>query len=270
MASFDLTQAFYRIDRSLLEELLFQRLEDKRIACQLRRRLDKVVYRLSQGTTILELEAPLGVVVGDSLGPLLFVIYMDGFARDLQEQRDAARWPKPLRAKLRELAPSWRAQLQDHLAEVVSQRELEEDLSDIIYADDHDVFRPVDSWREVRQEIELVRAAHQRWKMTVNLAKSSVMVQWHGPGAKPQRGKRPRGVILTNGEIIPLVAEQTHLGAVRTRSGAAEATIKSRCNKAACSQDPLPAKDLGQQSHPPEATGEIFQGTGTANLVLRA
>ena len=139
------------------------------------------------------------MVVGDSLGPLLFVIYMDGFARDLQEQRNAARWPNPLRAKLRELTPGWRIQLGDRLSEAVSQRELEEDVSDIIYADDRDVFRPVDSWREVRQEIELVREAHLRWRMTVNLAKSSVMAQWHGPGAKSQKGKRPRGVILTNG-----------------------------------------------------------------------
>ena len=81
---------------------------------------------------------------------------MDGFARDLQSQREAARWPKPLRAKLKEETPRRKVHLANSLTEVKTQRELEEDISDIIYADDHDVFRPVDSWREVRQEIELV------------------------------------------------------------------------------------------------------------------
>ena len=48
VVGFDPSQAFYRIDRSLVEELLFQRLDDHRIACQPCRRLDKVIYRLRE------------------------------------------------------------------------------------------------------------------------------------------------------------------------------------------------------------------------------
>ena len=78
-------------------------------------------------------------MAGDSLGPLLFVTYMDGFARDLQAQRAAARWPKPVKVALKERAPGWSATAGGGLGVFVSQRALEEDLSDIIYADDHDV-----------------------------------------------------------------------------------------------------------------------------------
>ena len=93
----------------------------------------------------------------------------------------------------------------------------------------------------------------------MNLTKSSVMVQWHGPGAKSQRGKRPRGVILQNGEIIPLVAEQTHLGAVRTRSGAAEATVKARCQKAVAAKIRYQRKILGNKAIPLKTRVKFFK-----------
>ena len=96
IASFDLSQAFYKVDRTLLEEILFQRLDEDRAALQVCRKLDNLVYRLSQGDQILELTAPHGVTVGDTLGPLLFVVYMDAFLRDLQSSRAAQRWPLPL------------------------------------------------------------------------------------------------------------------------------------------------------------------------------
>jgi hypothetical protein len=72
VASFDLKQAFYRLDRALLEEMLWARLSHEATTLQVLRRVDHVEYLLHQGTAHLRLTAPMGVVVGDVLGPLLF------------------------------------------------------------------------------------------------------------------------------------------------------------------------------------------------------
>ena len=60
MASLDLTQAFYKIDRTKLQEVVMSRLWDEATGLQVCRRYDTVVYRLHQGTSTLELECPGG------------------------------------------------------------------------------------------------------------------------------------------------------------------------------------------------------------------
>jgi hypothetical protein len=172
------------------------------------------------------------VVVGDVLGPLLFILYMDGYLRDLQATRRAARWPLELACSFSD----WQAQGHQDTAGALMQRLTKAgyfcDLSDVTYADDHDCFRPVLHWRAVRQELELLRATQKRWKLTANTGKSSVMVLWRGKGAKRARAMRVRHLELSDGERIPISATQTHLGHQRRINGSHDHTVTLRCKKA--------------------------------------
>ena len=250
IASFDLSQAFYKVDRALLEEILFQRLDEERAALQVCRKLDNLVYRLSQGDQILELTAPHGVTVGDTLGPLLFVVYMDAFLRDLQSTRAAQRWPLPLSG-----THAWQ-HLQHRdlgsrtLVASLTLREEEIDFSDVVYADDHDAFRPILGWRQARLEVELIRAAHRRFHMIANVSKSSVLTHWVGKNAKKLKGLRPKGLTLSNGEVIPVVRTQTHLGAVRVPAGSSAAAVRARCAKAFAAKSRYQKKLLGNKRLP--------------------
>ena len=65
------------------------------------------------------------------------------------------------------------------------------------------------------------------------------------------RGERGHGESsYQNGETIPLVAEQTHLGSVRFRGGAAELTVRSRCQQAAAAKIRYQRKLLGNKAIP--------------------
>ena len=227
MASFDLTQAFYRLDRTLLEEVLQDRLQDQAIALRVVRKLDRVVYRLRQGAAVLELEAPLGIIVGDVLGPLLFVVYMDAFARDLQRERDGLRWPLKFLLEERTWDQVTTPGPDGGLLHSVHRRITTLLASD----DDHDVFRPVEGWKQAREEIQLVRKYQRAWKMDVNAAKSSIMISWAGKGSVRKRRKAPRTMRLEDGEIIPMVRQQTHLGSIRTCTASLKPAVDQRSKK---------------------------------------
>ena len=81
-------------------------LSDEATALQLMKRLGYVIYRLQQGAAILEFQAPLKVVVGDALGPLIRVTHVDAFARDLRWERARRRLP-PASVRLEELRGSF-------------------------------------------------------------------------------------------------------------------------------------------------------------------
>ena len=267
IASFDLSQAFYKVDRSLLEEVLLQRLDSESTFLQAVRRFDKVIYRLHQGTTIVELDAPTGIVVGDVIGPLAFVVFMDGFLRDLKAEREAARWPSPLRAALKEsMASRSRSEARGLVTHFTTEQE-SYDLSDLVYADDHDMFRPVPGWRRAREELELVRMIHKKWSLQVNPAKSSVMVNWMGKGSGKIRSRGGKHVKLTDGELIPLVKEQTHLGSIRHVTGSTALMVDSRIKKYRGVKARFQKKLLGNHKIPLQTRVKFFQSLLTPVLV---
>ena len=248
MASFDLTQAFYRLDRTLLEEVLVSRLSDQSIVLRVMRKLDRVVYRLHQGTEVLELEAPMGVIVGDVLGPLLFVVYMDAFVRQLQEARDRLRWPPTLSFEASNWATATGPSEDGGIMQSFRLQRTSVKASDVIYAGDHDVFRPITGWLQARKEIELVRSYQKAWKMDVNPAKSSVMFSWAGKGSSKMRKKALRTMRLTDGEEIPVVRQQTHLGAIRTGAASLKPAVDLRCKKARNTRTTFQRKLLGNRT----------------------
>jgi hypothetical protein len=201
VASFDFKQAFYKVNRHLLYESLLRRLQSWRSYAQLVRRFDHIVYRIHCGTSIIELSSPRGVVVGDVIGPLAYLSFMDDYVRALQTARQAARWPGTLVAEgvytqeglLHSLGIPQTASFQ-RLTKI--------DCSDVVFADDHDCHRPVQDWKDVRQELELIRTTQVAWDLEVNLAKSSVLVSWRGPHSHLIRGRRQGGVTLASGEVI--------------------------------------------------------------------
>jgi exonuclease III len=258
IASFDLSQAFYKLNRTRLEEALTQRLYDESTALQILRRTDGVVYQLSQGTEVVRLFAEKGVVVGDVMGPLLFVLYMQGFLDDLQRTRQAARWPTQLEAQL-----DWQeSTIEQHghgsLIPTVRHFQMREFVSDVLYADDHDAFRVIDSWRACRLEVELLRDCQRRWHMDVNIHKSSIMVRWVGKGSKAQSRRKGRFLSLSSGEKIPLVSAQTHLGLNRTWHGNYP-TVEDRVQKAKRAHRAFQRKLLGKKSIPVKTRIKLFK-----------
>ena len=105
------------------------------------------------------------------------------------------------------------------------------ELSDVVYADDHDVIQPVEGWKEVKENINLILNTQVAWGMLPNLDKSSVMVYWKGKGSRKKRRVPGYRLQLEHGKTIPVVTKQTHLGTVRTEKGTFEATVKDRCAK---------------------------------------
>ena len=120
--------------------------------------------------------------------------------------------------------------------------------SDVIYADDHDVFRPIAGWLQARKEIELARRFQKAWRMEVNTSKSSIMFSWAGKGSSRMRKKALRTMRLTDGEEIPVVRQQTHLGAIRTGAASLKPTVDLRCKKARNTRSTLQRKLLGNRT----------------------
>jgi hypothetical protein len=230
IASCDLKQAFYRLDRTMLLDSLAKRLGDEATTLLVARRYEKIIYRLEQGTAALELEAPEGIVVGDSLGPLLFVIFQDTFARRLQEERRKRRLP----------ALTLEATVQlTHIMEgpcsvfqLLSGPVTAWDASDVIYADDHDMHRPFVNWGAARAELSLLREVQIEHKLVINLQKSSVLMIWHGEGSMLNRRKLSHSMKLDNGEVIPVVQQQSQLGSMRTSTPNLMAAFQCRAAKA--------------------------------------
>ena len=65
------------------------------------------------------------------------------------------------------------------------------------------------------------------------------------------------------------MAGQTPLGSVRTRSGAAEATVKARCQKATAAKIIYQRKLQGNKVIPLKSKGAGLQGFGASDAVLR-
>ena len=58
------------------------------------------------------------------------------------------------------------------------------ELSDVVYADDHDVLQPVEGWKDVKDNVNLILNTQVAWGTVPNLDKSSVMVHWKGAAEK--------------------------------------------------------------------------------------
>ena len=71
LASFDVRQAFYTLDRGKLWDYVEGMLNDASLMIQVARRREDTIYVLREGAAELRLRTEKGVVVGDALGPLL-------------------------------------------------------------------------------------------------------------------------------------------------------------------------------------------------------
>ena len=155
---------------------------------------------------------------------------MDDSIRDLQTARSTKRGAKQILAQ----EHTWMTRLRRTASgqEVVHTgvNTLVE-LSDVVYADDHDVIQPVEGWKEVKDNINLILDTQAAWGMLPNLDKSSVMVYWKGKGSRKKRRVPGYRLQLAHGKTVPVVTKQTHLGTVRTEKGTFEATVKDRCDK---------------------------------------
>ena len=60
---------------------------DEHLVVRVQRRHRGLVYVLESPDRRVVLHMPGGVVVGDPLGPLLFILYYSGYMRDLQARR---------------------------------------------------------------------------------------------------------------------------------------------------------------------------------------
>ena len=84
--------------------------------------------------------------------------------------------------------------------------------------------------------------------MDANAAKSSIMISWAGKGSARQKRKAPRTMRLEDGEIIPMVRQQTHLGSIRTCTASLKPAVDQRCKKAKNTRTALQRKVLGNKS----------------------
>ena len=80
-----------------------------------------------------------------------------------------------------------------------------------------------------------------------------------GKGAKKLKGMRPRGLTLSNGEVIPVVRTQTHLGAVRVPAGSSASAVRARCAKAYAAKSRYQKKLLGNKRLPMRARVAFFR-----------
>ena len=119
----------------------------------------------------------------------------------------------------------------------------------------------------MREELEFIRMIHRRWALQVNPAKSSVMVNWMGKGSNKHRSKGGKFVKLTDGELIPVVKEQTHLGSIRHVTGSTTLMVDSRIKKYRGVKARFQKKLLGNQNIPLPTRVKFFQSLLTPVLV---
>ena len=125
------------------------------------------------------------------------VTFVDAFARDLRWER-ACRRSSPASFRLEELRRSLVEAPGGRNSAATAALVSEVDMSDSICADDHDTQRPVTGRRQVRLELAVVRELREIWRTKVNTSKSSVMVEWSGPGSRRSKHLAPKAVLLTN------------------------------------------------------------------------
>ena len=133
----------------------------------------------------MALAIPDGVVVGDPLGPLLFILYYSGFLRDLQARRKQSCPNGSILGRLA-VGPAGRGGDGAYWEST--------ELTDMAFVDDQATHRVVQNWGEVAAELALQRQVLREWGMEPQLDKCGVMVRWAGRGAKELRSRPPAHV----------------------------------------------------------------------------
>jgi hypothetical protein len=158
----DLVQAFYKVDRRLLYAHLGRVQESRHLVVRVVRRHTGVeFYMLAADGSRVCVHASDGVIVGDSLGPLLFVLYFAGFISDLQARRRRRRPGSCILAVLTELCPPGGAPPDDPAQDVV-------EVSDVVFVDEHVALAPVRDWGDIAHEGDLIQAVQVDWRLQSN------------------------------------------------------------------------------------------------------
>ena len=96
------------------------------------------------------------------------------------------------------------------------------DVSDILYADDHVMLRPVMRLADLKQELDWAEQAQAHWGLAMGEGKCELVVRWVGQGSRKLRRRMGSGVISSSGFKVPVHWEAKYLGCLLYNSDAAD------------------------------------------------
>jgi hypothetical protein len=227
MAYLDLKSAFDKVPRRFIWEAMKSlNIPNKLI------RLTKAVYenvgamvRLNgQKSESFKMES--GVKQGDSLSPLLFIIYLDHVHKKVKKKS------RPMCVGYNRLRPEY--------------------IQDLIYADDIAVIS--NSRNNLQHAIEIWEEELTKTGMEINADKSKVLIV-----SKSKGKEQSEAHIECRGRRLEVVEEVRYLGVIINKKGKLEAEIHNRATKAANCYHSINRSLIGKKEVPREAKMAIYR-----------
>lgn len=152
---------------------------EKGVTIGLTLRYQEVKYVIEMGGRKVVVRAHKGVVTGDSLGPLAFLLFYHAYLIHMTEQWDAEVGEESeLHVPLQDL--SWGEPILTH-----TERDL--DLTHTIYADDHAAVLVFKQWKTVRDFLGVIHGMQQTYGLTGHLGKSFLLWHFQEKGADTEK-----------------------------------------------------------------------------------
>jgi hypothetical protein len=197
----DISKAFDSVDRKQIYQAILEFCKCETLLHAVVLRHQTVLYVLSNAGEQLELFVPNGLVQGDSLGPLLWLLH---YHRILQAELDA-RGPQTLQGEY---------EIADMYGGLWKKKVM---LGDIIYADDHHILVPFKAGKsEPLLEFVKMAATHfdilNKHRASASISKSGAWFSLVGRGTKQLRRTVTEGLRIPGWGLLPTLPQLKILG----------------------------------------------------------
>ena len=218
----DVWKAFDGADRDLLSEAIITQLRGSGLVARLLQRHRRTVFVVStlDGKEEMVFNIPKGVIQGDALGPLLYIIYMRAFMANLSNIRNRG-LIACMSATLVELNETGRHEPNRYTV----------DLSSHFFVDDHLEVFVFNGLGELRAALEPIAIAQQLSGIKPNHAKTIIGIVMRGKGARKKLSSLNSKLRLW-GIDVQLVTDFKYLGAQFQMSGSTLKEVDSRIDSA--------------------------------------
>jgi len=152
---------------------------ERGVAVGVELRYHEVIYVLEMGGRRITVKAHRGVVTGESLGPLAFLLFYHAYLIQMQDHWDAEVGEES------PLTVTW----DDHTwgDPILVQTERTLDLTHVIYADDHAAVMVFQDWNMIKNFLGVMHGMQQVYGLTGHLGKSYLLWHFSGKGKNSEK-----------------------------------------------------------------------------------